>query len=166
MMPSGMRRWLADLGGKGASGRNMDHGARIEEHGLHVWAGFYENAFRMMTRCYEELGRPPGSPLATGAMFGAQTLPGVGLSAVAGVFADRWDRRRTMVASDLARAALLLPLLLVLTWTELALGRHWRQVVLGEDVRDPRRGNLALRYVELLAKECPRLFPDAPVQGT
>ena len=53
------------LGGKGASGRNRKHGERIEEHGLHIWMGFYENAFRMMRACYEELGRPKGVPLAT-----------------------------------------------------------------------------------------------------
>ncbi|MBV8588495.1 MAG: NAD(P)-binding protein, partial [Acetobacteraceae bacterium] len=53
------------LGGKGASGRNAKFGQRIEEHGLHVWAGFYENAFRIMRNCYAQLGRPPGSPLAT-----------------------------------------------------------------------------------------------------
>ena len=52
------------LGGKGASGRNLAAGARIEEHGLHVWLGFYENAFRMMQRCYKELGRPAGALLA------------------------------------------------------------------------------------------------------
>jgi uncharacterized protein with NAD-binding domain and iron-sulfur cluster len=51
------------LGGKGASGRMPD--GRILEHGLHVWGGFYENAFRMMDRCYRELGRPPGTPLST-----------------------------------------------------------------------------------------------------
>ena len=53
------------LGGKGASGRNMRHQARIEEHGLHIWFGFYENAFNCIQRCYEELGRAPGTPLAT-----------------------------------------------------------------------------------------------------
>ena len=53
------------LGGKGASGRNAALGQRIEEHGLHIWAGFYENAFRVMRECYAELGRPPGTPLAT-----------------------------------------------------------------------------------------------------
>ncbi len=48
------------LGGKGASGRNLEEHARIEEHGLHVWFGFYDNAFRLMERCYEELeGRAP-----------------------------------------------------------------------------------------------------------
>ena len=40
------------LGGKGASGRNAALGNRIEEHGLHVWAGFYRNAFRMMREIY------------------------------------------------------------------------------------------------------------------
>jgi uncharacterized protein with NAD-binding domain and iron-sulfur cluster len=53
------------LGGKGASGRNAGCHQRIEEHGLHVWAGFYENAFRLMRACYERLGRPAGAPLAT-----------------------------------------------------------------------------------------------------
>ena len=43
------------LGGKGASGRGP--AARIEEHGFHVWMGFYENAFRLMRECYRELGR-------------------------------------------------------------------------------------------------------------
>jgi len=53
------------LGGKGASGRNPQMHDRIEEHGLHVWGGFYENAFTLMQHCYKELGRPAGSPLAT-----------------------------------------------------------------------------------------------------
>jgi uncharacterized protein with NAD-binding domain and iron-sulfur cluster len=43
------------LGGKGASGRGLAD--RIEEHGLHLWMGFYENAFRIMRECYAELGR-------------------------------------------------------------------------------------------------------------
>jgi uncharacterized protein with NAD-binding domain and iron-sulfur cluster len=45
------------LGGKGASGRGAAD--RIEEHGLHLWFGFYENAFRLMRECYAELGRDP-----------------------------------------------------------------------------------------------------------
>jgi uncharacterized protein with NAD-binding domain and iron-sulfur cluster len=53
------------LGGKGASGRNAEHYQRIEEHGLHILLGFYENAFRVLKSCYAELGRPPGAPLAT-----------------------------------------------------------------------------------------------------
>src|SRR5262249_50206609 len=50
------------LGGKGASGRNAAHAERIEEHGLHVLLGFYDNAFSVLRRCYEELGRPAGAP--------------------------------------------------------------------------------------------------------
>ena len=53
------------LGGKGASGRNLDANARIEEHGLHIFMGMYENTFRLMRDCYEELNRPPDCPLAT-----------------------------------------------------------------------------------------------------
>lgn len=41
------------LGGKGASGRGAS--GRIEEHGLHIWLGFYDNAFRMMRECHAEL---------------------------------------------------------------------------------------------------------------
>ena len=52
------------LGGKGASGRGAS--GRIEEHGLHVWLGYYENAFRLMRDCYAELARDPARcPIAT-----------------------------------------------------------------------------------------------------
>lgn len=40
------------LGGKGASGRGVAD--RVEEHGLHLWMGFYENAFHLMRECYAE----------------------------------------------------------------------------------------------------------------
>jgi uncharacterized protein with NAD-binding domain and iron-sulfur cluster len=53
------------LGGKGASGRNIDHQYRIEEHGLHIWFGCYDNAFRVIRECYAELDRTPDAPLAT-----------------------------------------------------------------------------------------------------
>lgn len=53
------------LGGKGASGRNAQYGQRIEEHGLHIWFGFYTNAFKMIKDAYTSLDRPPGAPLAT-----------------------------------------------------------------------------------------------------
>src|SRR4030095_10326975 len=46
------------LGGKGASGRGTS--GRIEEHGLHVWMGWYENAFRLLRECYAELAATPG----------------------------------------------------------------------------------------------------------
>jgi uncharacterized protein with NAD-binding domain and iron-sulfur cluster len=51
------------LGGKGASGRGPAD--RIEEHGLHLWMGFYDNAFHLMRACYAELDRDPRtSPIA------------------------------------------------------------------------------------------------------
>src|SRR6185295_16418235 len=52
------------LGGKGASGRNRERADRIEEHGFHLFFGFYDNAFAMIQRMYGELGRPAGAPLA------------------------------------------------------------------------------------------------------
>jgi hypothetical protein len=54
-----------------------------------------------------------GSAVAIGGVFAASLLPQVLLGSIAGVFVDRWDRKRTMVAADLLRAALLLPLLAV-----------------------------------------------------
>jgi uncharacterized protein with NAD-binding domain and iron-sulfur cluster len=54
------------LGGKGASSRGQ-HG-RVEEHGLHVWLGHYDNAFRVMRECYAELDRvrtAPACPVRT-----------------------------------------------------------------------------------------------------
>lgn len=41
------------LGGKGASGRGP--GARIQEHGLHIFMGFYENTFRVLRQVFDEL---------------------------------------------------------------------------------------------------------------
>ncbi len=55
-----------------------------------------------------------GSALATGAMFVAQAVPYVVLGSVAGVFVDRWDRKRTMVVTDVLRAAVVLLLLAAL----------------------------------------------------
>lgn len=49
------------LGGKGASSRGEN--GRIEEHGLHVWIGSYENAFTLIRECYAELDRSTTDPL-------------------------------------------------------------------------------------------------------
>ncbi|WP_164017473.1 FAD-dependent oxidoreductase [Pyxidicoccus trucidator] len=51
------------LGGKGASGRGPAE--RIQEHGLHLWMGYYENAFRLLRECYAELGREPATSRLT-----------------------------------------------------------------------------------------------------
>lgn len=54
-----------------------------------------------------------GSSLGTAAVFIAGLLPTLVAGPLAGVLADRWDRRRTLVATSLIQAALLLPLLSV-----------------------------------------------------
>ncbi len=54
-----------------------------------------------------------GSALATSGMFAAEMIPALLLGSVAGVFVDRWNRRRTMVVANLLLACGLLPLLLV-----------------------------------------------------
>ena len=48
------------LGGKGASGRNAAQGQRIEEHGLHVWSGFYDNAIAQIRQVFADLQGEPG----------------------------------------------------------------------------------------------------------
>jgi MFS family permease len=53
-----------------------------------------------------------GSLLATGTTLAAEHLPRLLFGPVAGVLADRWDRRRVMVGADLFRAAAVALLLL------------------------------------------------------
>lgn len=53
------------VGGKGASARNQQMGGRIEEHGLHIWFGFYDNAFKVMKDAYQEMQRSPELPLSS-----------------------------------------------------------------------------------------------------
>ena len=53
------------LGGKCATGRNLDMGCRIEEHGIHGFLGSYYNTLSMMAQTYEMLGRKKGEPLAS-----------------------------------------------------------------------------------------------------
>jgi MFS family permease len=56
----------------------------------------------------------PWAPLAVSGAFIAATVPVFLLGPVAGVFADRWHRQRTMLRMDAARAALI-ALMLVIT---------------------------------------------------
>lgn len=53
------------------------------------------------------------SVLATGLAFLAARAPAIVFGSVAGVFVDRWDRKRTMVVANILLAVALLPLLLV-----------------------------------------------------
>ncbi len=60
-----------------------------------------------------------GSVLLSGSMLIVSTLPRIVLGSVAGVFVDRWDRRRTMIVADLGRAVVLLALLAVHTVSDM-----------------------------------------------
>jgi predicted MFS family arabinose efflux permease len=51
-----------------------------------------------------------GSPVATGFAFTAGSVPGMTIAPLAGVAADRWNRRRTMLAVTLGQAACVAPL--------------------------------------------------------
>jgi Na+/melibiose symporter-like transporter len=63
----------------------------------------------LIYRVYAVTGSTVASALTMASAFAPQLL----LGAVAGVFADRWDRKRTMITANLLLAAGLLPLLLV-----------------------------------------------------
>jgi uncharacterized protein with NAD-binding domain and iron-sulfur cluster len=114
------------LGGKGASGRGAS--GRIEEHGLHLWMGWYENAFRLMRDCYRELNRDQSCRIAewtdafkrdsfTGAMeqdsSKAWRCWSAALPEMPGLPGDGWtDSPRWTVAHYLTRAVGLLQTLL------------------------------------------------------
>lgn len=59
------------------------------------------------------LERLTGSTMLVGLSVILNALPMLVLGPLAGVFVDRWDRKRTMVVADLLRAFLVLPCLLV-----------------------------------------------------
>ncbi len=48
------------------------------------------------------------SPLLTGLVFLAATLPNIMLGPIAGTFVDRWEHKRVLIASDLIRAGLVI----------------------------------------------------------
>lgn len=75
--------------------------------GLVSLAGDWVLTVGLMYYVYEVTG----STMASGTVALAAFLPQVLLGSVAGVFVDRWDRRRTMIAANLLLAAGLLPLL-------------------------------------------------------
>jgi MFS family permease len=67
----------------------------------------------MMTALPFYVYQQTGATLATAALFTAAYLPMVLLGSVAGVFVDRWDRKRIMVLTNLIQAFGMLLLLLV-----------------------------------------------------
>ena len=62
------------LGGKGASGRDARRHQRIEEHGLHLWFGFYEESLDLMRRVYAEAGAAAPAPSAARAFAPVEEL--------------------------------------------------------------------------------------------
>ncbi len=50
------------LGGKLASGRDASKSMRNTEHGLHVWFGFYDNAFAVFRELFSRWERPADCP--------------------------------------------------------------------------------------------------------
>jgi len=60
-----------------------------------------------------EIYRLTGSTVAMAGMLLSFLVPSILLGSVAGVYVDRWDRRRLMIAVNLVQAAVLLPLMLV-----------------------------------------------------
>jgi MFS family permease len=59
------------------------------------------------------VNRLTGSAAMIATLSVVLTVPQLGLGLFAGVMADRWDRRRTMIVSDLVRGALVLGFLLI-----------------------------------------------------
>jgi MFS family permease len=59
------------------------------------------------------VNRLTGSAMMVGLSFMSTALPGLLLGPVAGVFIDRWDRRRVMIVADLIRGLLVLIMLSV-----------------------------------------------------
>ncbi len=51
-----------------------------------------------------------GGPTAIGAVMTARVLPGFFVGPLAGVLADRWDRKKTMIGADVIRAVLIFSL--------------------------------------------------------
>src|SRR5512140_2060319 len=54
-----------------------------------------------------------GSTFASAVMVAAELLPRLLFGSLAGVFVDRWDRKRVMVLASIGQGIIILPLLLV-----------------------------------------------------
>ncbi|MFV0473333.1 MAG: NAD(P)-binding protein, partial [Pikeienuella sp.] len=51
------------VGGKCATGRDLDRSKRVYEHGIHGFLGCYYNALTVMKRVFDSLGRPKDHPV-------------------------------------------------------------------------------------------------------
>jgi uncharacterized protein with NAD-binding domain and iron-sulfur cluster len=81
------------LGGKGASGRNTERGDRIEEHGLHIWFGWYYNAFHLIREVYDEWEKSPDNPFQRWDQAFTPQRTAVVQQHVIGDGTDKWIKR-------------------------------------------------------------------------
>jgi MFS family permease len=88
---------------------------RQRDYGLLWFGGFVSmlGDFVLFVGLPYEVYRRTGSTLATAGMTLAFLVPNILLGSVAGVYVDRWDRRRLMITVNLIQAVCILPLLLV-----------------------------------------------------
>lgn len=77
-----------------------------------LWVGqaisFFGDRIHQVALAGIVASRGPGSEIEVGFTFAATAIPNVLLGPLAGALVDRWDRKRTMVGSDIARALLVL----------------------------------------------------------
>lgn len=90
-----------------------------------------------------------GSPVTTATVVGAGVAARILVGPLAGLYVDRWDRRRVMLGANLLQAAALLPLLAVTAADQMpiAYGVVFAQAVLAQFV-EPAEHALLPRLVE------------------
>lgn len=88
---------------------------RQRNYALLWFGGFVSNVgdFVLFVGLPYEVYRLTGSTLATAGMVLSHLIPRILVGSIAGVYVDRWDRRRLMVVVNLLQAVSILPLLLV-----------------------------------------------------
>jgi MFS family permease len=88
---------------------------RQRNYALLWFGGFVSNVgdFVLFVGLPYEVFRLTGSTRATAGVVLAHLIPRILVGSIAGVYVDRWDRRRLMIVVNLIQAASLLPLLLV-----------------------------------------------------
>lgn len=88
---------------------------RQRDYALLWFGGFVSNLgdFVLFVGLPYEIYRLTGSTLATAGMVLAHLIPRILVGSIAGVYVDRWDRRRLMIVVNLIQAVTILPLLLV-----------------------------------------------------
>ena len=140
-----MGAWWRTAHGLGTGFRRFWAAAVVSTLGDHVLATAL--AFRVLVQS--------GSLLGLGSLLIAQALPRVVLGSWAGVLADRWDRRRVLIASDVGRGLVVLVLLAVNVSHALVLVDA---VLMAE-------GFLSVVFQAERARVLPALVPDGLLQA-